>query len=338
MKAAVTDGKGSLQVQQAPRPVIGEYQALVKTIACSICNGTDSKIVQGQLFFVRPDQYPAILGHESVGEVIEVGPGVRKFKVGDVVLRTAAVVEGLGCLWGGLAEYGVVTDAKAAGLLAKTLRGPQNWDMQQKVPAGIDPVEATLLVTLKECYSSLKALHALPGSSLLVTGTGPVALAFIRLAPALGFSRVVAAGRRSEALDAAKEKGAEAAFSLAEGDVAKRIRAHFGGRGVDYAVDTTDSFYVVDRAAGALAAGGRVGVYGIAPSDSRTPMPNAPAGTAIARLNPQESSAHEPVLKLIRQGKVTLAEFISEVMPLDHVNEAMHKVLARRTSKIVIAL
>lgn len=336
MKAAVTDGKGNLMVQEVPRPIVGPYQALVKNLACAICNGTDTKIIDGQLFFVSPSQYPAILGHESVGQVVEVGSKVRKFKVGDVVLRTTTVVEGLHSLWGGFAEFALVADAEAAGIMANTIPGPQVWAMQQKVPHEIDPVEATILVTLKECYSSLKNLYALPGSSLLVTGTGPVAQAFVRLAPLVGFKRVVGAGRRPEALELLMNMGAEQVFNLSNGNVVEQIRAYFGGRGVDYAVDTTDAFHVIDCAARVLASGGRVGVYGVAPSASRAPMPEPPPGTAVARLNPNEAAAHEDVLRLIRSGKVTLKEFISDVMPLEEITEAIHRIHSREASKIVI--
>jgi len=108
MRAAIVETPGRLEIREVPLPQPGDYQALVRMEACSICNATDHKIVEGQLPFISRDQYPGILGHESVGTVVEVGPRVRHFREGDRVLRVWAVVPGLNSFWGGFAEFGLV--------------------------------------------------------------------------------------------------------------------------------------------------------------------------------------------------------------------------------------
>ena len=64
---------GTLKIEELPKPQINEYQALVETLSCGICSGTDFKIIHGN--FKGFDTYPAILGHEGVGRVVEVAPG-----------------------------------------------------------------------------------------------------------------------------------------------------------------------------------------------------------------------------------------------------------------------
>ena len=113
MKALVVVRPGRLELRDVPRPVPGPREALVKIDACGICGTTDRELVAG----TQPyhNEYPAILGHESTGLVVEVGPECRKFRVGDRVTRPAAIIagdhrDGLASCWGGFAEYGLVRD------------------------------------------------------------------------------------------------------------------------------------------------------------------------------------------------------------------------------------
>ncbi len=88
-----------LTVEEMPLPVYGPYQALVRMVACGVCNGTDGKILHGQ--FKNYDSYPAVLGHEGVGETFRVtgrigdygsGVGMHGFRIfceKDVSLITA---------------------------------------------------------------------------------------------------------------------------------------------------------------------------------------------------------------------------------------------------------
>lgn len=71
MKAAITDGKGNLWIEEIMVPEINEYQCLCKILACSSCTGTDIKIIDGKINWCK--NYPVILGHESVGVVIKKG-------------------------------------------------------------------------------------------------------------------------------------------------------------------------------------------------------------------------------------------------------------------------
>ena len=111
MKTLVVDAGHELSVREVPMPKYKDCQALVKTLSCGVCNGTDLKIIHGN--FKNFDTYPAALGHEGVGKVVEVGARVQNLKIGDVVLLP--FVEGkLGDVysgWGAYSEYAVVGDA-----------------------------------------------------------------------------------------------------------------------------------------------------------------------------------------------------------------------------------
>lgn len=128
MKAVIAQGGGRFAFADVPMPQPTDYQCLCKIQACATCSGTDQKIVAEALPWKQ--SYPGILGHESVGRVIEVGAKVRHIKTGDMFLRPAAVYNGekLGgfhSLWGGFAEYAVGHEFKYT---LDRLKGPGSWE------------------------------------------------------------------------------------------------------------------------------------------------------------------------------------------------------------------
>ena len=114
MKAIAVTDIGKLEFVELPMPRVREYECLVKITACGLCNGTDLKHIDGTLENIVQN-YPVILGHEAVGEVVEVGPKVKNFRVGDLITDPVPAVEDerydAGCA--GFCEYGVVQDLAA---------------------------------------------------------------------------------------------------------------------------------------------------------------------------------------------------------------------------------
>ena len=85
MKTVVIAKDGKVTVEEVNKPRYNEHQALVKTIACGIC-GTDVKLLHRTFKGFPESMYPIMVGHEGVGEVVEVGAKVKGLKKGDKVL------------------------------------------------------------------------------------------------------------------------------------------------------------------------------------------------------------------------------------------------------------
>ena len=244
MKAAITDGKGNLWLADVPTPAVGEYQCLCKTQACATCTGTDRKHIEDKLPWSQ--NYPGILGHESIGYVVEVGPKVRTLKEGDTVLRPAAVYPGeqLGeyySMWGGFAEYGLVTDRKAL-LEDQPDAQPNNYTrFQLPIPEGLglSPADATMLITLKETASYVASVGVKLHSSLLILGAGSVALSMCRFAKVFGAYPVIMIGRRAAPLEHARKIGADFTINTQEQNPVEAARAITDGEGVDFIIDAT---------------------------------------------------------------------------------------------------
>ena len=196
MKALTVDAQGLLSLQELPIPSYGACQALVKMRSCGVCSGTDMKLIHHT--FKNFDTYPAILGHEGVGEVVEIGEKVEILRRGDLVLlpflerKIGEYTPG----WGAYSEYALVGDAEAyircgmgpgtkqwsEGYLAQTVLGPKDR---------VNPVEAAMIVTFREVLSAIRRFGFQPNQNIVVLGAGPGGLCFTRFLKLLGIKTVI---------------------------------------------------------------------------------------------------------------------------------------------------
>ena len=203
MKAIVVEAVNKVAIWDIPEPPVGEYQAKAKVVAGSLCNSTDMKILHGE--FAGPP--PAILGHEAVGRIVEIGPKVRNYKVGDLVVRPrigGVAKLHLNAAFGSFVEYGAVTDAWAK---AEDEGRQRPWHDQTTAGAEWDPQALVQTITLKETLSFLRNFGVAKGRSLLIFGTGPVGVSFALWGSHLGCNPVIVVGRRDEACRRAVEFG-----------------------------------------------------------------------------------------------------------------------------------
>lgn len=337
MLAASVERPGELVVREAPVPTITETECLVEILACAICNSTDHKLLQGSFRYKGPDAYPGILGHESVGRVVECGSQVTSFKPGDLVLRPSACYppgEGPTSMYGGLAEYGKVTDPLAGGS-----------PMQQIIPSDLDPVDATMLITLKETLSWLQRWPVRPRESVAVLGSGPVGLSFAYFARMLGCYPVLVAGRRDEALQRALGFGADAVINTTTDDAVGIVKQWTKGCGADRVIEAIGDDAAADLGLSLLNPRGRLGVYGIAPTRTAGDMERRAVDIALARnewalefFNPQEALPHEQLLWLVRQGMVNLKDWYTHVVPLQEAQRGFELLERKEAFKVVVTM
>jgi len=335
MKAVVIEEIGRVVVKEVPMQVIGDYQALVKIEACSLCNGTEIKLLEGKI----PWQvdYPGILGHESCGTIIETGKKVRNFKKGHRVLRVMASVPGYSSFWGGLAEYGAITDVKAC----KEDRVPPDpatsHQGQQVVPKEIDPVTATQLITLKETLSVLRKFKLKTGSSVLIMGTGPVGLSFIYLArKVIGASPVAALDKEDETLKRAPALGASFVVNSAKENATEELR-EFRGTGFDLIIDTTGSADLIRLGLENVSTNGKVEIYGTVNKDAE-PVKPLKQDKRVVEIPPEEAVPHSEILKLIAGKTIDPSRLITHVLSIDDIAEAFDLIKSRKAIKVVLKI
>jgi threonine dehydrogenase-like Zn-dependent dehydrogenase len=340
MKAGVVESEGRIVVRDVPDLGLNGYSALVKIKACAICNGTDWKLLHGRLPGVSG--YPFILGHESVGQVVEIGNAVERYKVGDMVLRPAAVYpddepDRVLSYWGGFAAYGLVFDVKA---FERSHPGESPRGMaasQQVLPQGIEPGEATMYVTLKETYNWLRRLGVPSGSSVLILGSGPVGLCYALWAKHMGASTVIACGLRDERLDVFSSMGTDFVINTTREDLQQRVMEITGGHGVDRVVEAAGRTELIARGHPLLAAGGLLGVYGIREIGDR---PSAgPSGEwGPKHFAPKEFEAHEAVIDAVAKGVIRPLDLVTHRLPLSDIDKGFALIAKKQALKVVIEM
>ncbi|MDP9469593.1 MAG: glutathione-dependent formaldehyde dehydrogenase [Chloroflexota bacterium] len=260
MKATCWMGRNTVQVQEVPDPkILNARDAIVKITSTSIC-GSDLHLVDGYVpSMIKGD----ILGHEFMGEVVEVGKGVNNLSIGDRVVVPFPIACGAcnACqnqayslcensnpnawmaeeLWGhstaGIFGYSHLTGGYAGGQ-AEYARVPFADVGPLKVPDGVTDEQALFLSdVLPTGYMGAEMCNIRPGDVVAVWGAGPVGQFAIVSAFLLGAERVIVIDRFPYRLQMARDKAGAETINYEETDVLDALKEMTGGRGPDACID-----------------------------------------------------------------------------------------------------
>jgi threonine dehydrogenase-like Zn-dependent dehydrogenase len=259
VKALVWHSKGDIRCEAVPDPRIEEGRdAIIKVTACAIC-GSDLHIFDGVIPQMKSGD---VLGHETMGEVVEVGRENSKLKVGDRVVvpftiscgecffcrngffsgceRTNPDREKAAKLWGnspaGLFGYSHLPGGYAGGQ-AEYLRVPYADVGPIKIPDGLSDDQVLFLSDIFPTgYMGAEFCDLKGGETVAIWGCGPVGQFAIRSAFLLGAERVIAIDSVPERLALAAQAGAETLDFMKE-DIYDRIMELTKGRGADACID-----------------------------------------------------------------------------------------------------
>lgn len=264
MKAAVvrTFG-GPLKIEEVPVPVPGLGEVLVKIEACGVCH-TDLHAVDGD-WPVKPT-LPFIPGHEGVGHVVAVGPGVTHLKEGDRVgipWLYSACGHCEHCLggWETLCETQKNTGYSVNGGFAEYALAAA--DYVGHLPSNIGFVEiAPVLCAGVTVYKGLKVTDTRPGQWMLISGIGGLGHMAVQYAKAMGLN-VVAVDIDDAKLDLAKKLGAAVTINASKTDPVALIKKEIGG--AHGALVTAVSPKAFSQAMNMVRRGGTVSLNGLPP-------------------------------------------------------------------------
>jgi L-iditol 2-dehydrogenase len=341
MKAAIVEAPGRLVVRDLTAPVPGPYEALTEQLYGSICAATDRHLIAGELP-IPGISYPLILGHESIGRVVEVGAKVRNLKPGDLVTRTGApATDGCQPFWGGFVEQGLARDF--AAMRADGLPDAE-WSphaVNRTLPAGTDPAAATMMITWRETFSYLKRLGVTPGAAVLVLGSGGNGFSFAVLARLLGASTIAMMGNPHWASHAASA-GIDLFADYRDPEGPERLRAAVPG-GFDLVVDAVGRTGGLEAVIRLLKPGGSVGIYGIEDLGDRIGYLKTLAAQGVRAHGPgeySEAEAHDAVVALLEQGRLDASIWFDPgaAVPLADFPLALGAIEGRRTLKALVRL
>jgi 2-desacetyl-2-hydroxyethyl bacteriochlorophyllide A dehydrogenase len=275
MRAWVLDDPGQLSLVDKPIPMPGRAEVLVHIDAVAIC-ATDLEIIHhgapAMIGGGQPFNKMFTPGHEYMGTVAALGPGVDEYRIGQRI--SVEVHAGCGqckrcrggmytaCLNYGL-NYGEVDRGHRAN--GFTTDGGfaeyavNNINTLIAIPDSMSDAEATLVVTAGTAMYGLTELGGLvAGEGVAVLGPGPIGLLGVAVAKALGASPVVLTGTRDNRLQIGRALGADHVINVRNEDAVEAVRHITGGKGLDYVLECSGAPDAVNQAARMLNRGGRI--------------------------------------------------------------------------------
>ncbi|MCE5259766.1 MAG: alcohol dehydrogenase catalytic domain-containing protein [Chloroflexi bacterium] len=338
MKALLVTAPGEIAIRDIPMPEIGPYQALVRIEAASICNSTDVKIIDRH--FVSSIPLPLVLGHESVGTIVQLGSGVRNYQIGQRVLRAGAQyppAAGIASAWGAFAEYGLVTDTAALNAAHPEAGASSQKSAQQIVPPEIPAAEATALINLKETLSSVRAAGVNDKTWTAIVGTGPVARGMCYWAHWLKAPFLVVFGRSERWCHDFLDLGAN--YYMAGSQPCSCDEAKMAGvNAFDCVIEAVGSQQALEDALALVRPDGKVANYGV--SSEADPMTervrSARAEGRIFDIAVREQDEHETVLDCVSRGELVLSKWVSHKLPFARIQEGFDLVRSKQALKVVI--
>jgi threonine 3-dehydrogenase len=266
MKALVkSKPEQGLWLEDVPIPEVGKNDVLIKIMKTAIC-GTDVHIYNWDKWAQKTIPVPMHVGHEFVGNIVEVGSNVNAFVVGELVTGEGHIVCGVcrNCLAGRrhLCKDTLGVGVNRPGAFAEYLSIPQTnvWHCDPNIPTDIisifDPLGNAVHTTLS---------FDLVGEDVLITGAGPIGIMAVAIAKQAGARYIVVTDVNDYRLDLAKKMGATTVVNVAKKElktVMKELNMH---EGFDVGLEMSGNPSAFNTMLDNMFHGGKIALLGILP-------------------------------------------------------------------------
>lgn len=351
MKAALWYARNDIRVETVPDPgPPGPGDVVIRVGACGIC-GTDLEEYRDGPLFIPVDapnpltgrQAPLILGHEFAGEVVAVGKGVTKFRVGDRLAPDVLIYCGE-CFWCQRHQVSLCDKLAALGLmgdggLAEYCTLPES--MAIALPNGLSDDHAALAEPLSVAVRAIRKGRLLAGERVAVFGGGTIGQFCVQSALAAGAGEVFLVEPLAARRQLGMRFGAAATVDPLAEDVSETLRRLCGGIGPDLVVEASGNANAVASAIHAARKGGRIVLVGL--PVKQTPFNFfdlvATEKEVIGSLSHIYDEDYATAVRWLGDGRVLAEPLISARLPLDAlVSEGLHRLenQPNETLKVII--
>ena len=326
MKALVFDGPGRRTWADVPDPAVREPgDAVVRVDAVTIC-GTDLHILKGDVPTVEPGR---VLGHEAVGTVVEVGPGVSAVAAGDRVLISCITSCGRceycrrgqygQCLGGG----GWILGHRIDGTQAQYVRVPFADTSTHVLGETISDEAALMLADILPTAFEVGALagRVSPGDSVVIVGAGPIGLAGVLAAQLFSPSVLAVVDVDEHRLTAARTLGATHTLPAGH-DTISQVRALTRGLGADVAIEAVGTPATFESCVEMVRPGGRVANIGVHGSPATLHLERDWIRDLTITMGLVDTRTTPTLLRMVEAGQLDVGGLITHRFALDAVDEA----------------
>ncbi len=350
MRAAVFQGKGKIGIREVPRPEPGIGEALIKVTLTTIC-GTDVHILKGEY----PVRDGLIVGHEPVGVVEAIGPGVTGYAPGDRVIAGAITPCGVcrACLSGTLSQCGhggTGYEAIGGWRFGNTIHGcqaeyvlvPNAQANLAKIPAGLTDEDVLLCPDIMSTgFAAAEKGNVKLGDAVVVFAQGPIGLCATAGARLAGASLVIGVDSNPRRLDFAKKMGADVVLNHQEQDVVAEIKRLTGG-GVDVAIEALGQQSTFENALRSVRPGGTVSSLGVYSGHLTVPLDAFAAGlgdhTIVTSLCPGGKERMRRLMSIVAAKRFPFRELVTHPFKLDDIEGAYDLFSHQRDGVMKVAI
>jgi 2-desacetyl-2-hydroxyethyl bacteriochlorophyllide A dehydrogenase len=336
MKAAVLRAPLDIRIEEVDKPKIGSKEVLVRPLATAIC-GTDVQMYNGSLKV----KLPLIMGHETAGDIVEVGKDVRGFKIGDRVVIYPIIFCGscylcnMGRIY--LCPNGGLMGREVNGTYAEFVSVPEH--LLYKLPEKVSYKEGAVVELLWTVVHGHTRIKVSPGDSVAVLGMGASGLLHVGLAKISGADPVIAISRSEWKLNLAKKFGADRIINTMEIDPVSEVLEITDGRGADIVIESVGSTETVLQSLEMVRPGGTILQFGVCTQ----PINNYNAHLIyfkevnIIGTRAMCPSEFEPTIKLVTSGRIDLKPLITHEFPLEKIRNGL-ELINKRPSEVLRAI
>jgi len=345
MRATVFHGVNDLRLEEVPRPPAGPGEAVIRITLTTIC-GTDLHIVRGE-YPVRPG---LIIGHEPVGVIEELGPGVTGYAIGERVLAGAITPCGQcrACLSGQWSQCGHGSGYEAIGgwRFGNTINGaqaeyllvPNAQANLAKIPDDVSDEQVVLLADIASTgISGAESGGVRIGDAVAVFAQGPIGICASIGAKLMGAALVIGVDGDDHRLAMARKMGVDVVLDYRKGDVTAEIKRITNG-GVDVAIEALGTQQTFDNCLRVLRPGGTLSSLGVYSGKLQVPYDAFAAGIGdyriVTTLCPGGKERMRRLIEMVRCGKLDLRPLLTHRFKLDQIKEA-YRVFGERLDGVI---
>jgi threonine dehydrogenase-like Zn-dependent dehydrogenase len=350
MRAAVFEKKGRIALREVPRPEPGVGDALIKVTLTTIC-GTDVHILKGEY----PVREGLIVGHEPVGVIEALGPGVTGYAVGDRVIVGAITPCGQcrACLSGSPSQCGHGGSSYEAiggwrfgntinGCQAEYVLVPNAQANLAKIPDGLTDEEVLMCPDIMSTgFSAAERGNVRLGDSVAVFAEGPIGLCATAGARLAGASLVIGVDSVPSRLAFAKRMGADVVLNHKEQDVVAEIKRLTGG-GVDVAIEALGQQATFENALRSIRPGGTLSSLGVYSGHLQVPLDAFAAGlgdhTIVTSLCPGGKERMRRLMSIVAAKRFPFGELVTHPYRLAEIEQAYDLFSHQRDGVMKVAI
>lgn len=333
----VSTGPGNLELWEKPIPSPGPGEVLIKVHLTAIC-GTDIHIKDWEEFAQKRMSPPTTIGHEFCGNIIEVGPGVSKERIGQLVSAESHIAchKCSLCLDG---KENLCVNTKAIGVhvdgcFAEYVTIPSenayvcNPAVSEENNAMLEPLGVAVHAATKV---------ELGGKIVAITGCGPIGLMAATVAKKLGAAKVICVEPNSYRAEAAYKMGADLVLNPIGCDIVEEMKRECEGLGPDVVLEFSGNVGGIQAATKYIRAGGSIVVGGL--PNREVPLNFTETfyrGVNLIGISGREMYHTWKVMKGLLDSGMDVSGCVSHILPMEEFDKAFELLSSGQALKILL--